>query len=275
MKTDRRGRHGGPNERRDRGREQGRRSPQGGRDTLPPVKGDLLYGRHAVVEALRGRRQPHRLFLAAGIRQEAKVTAIQESAAAASVPSSEVAREVLDQLTGGANHQGVALDASRYPYANVSSASGHMLIALDHLQDPQNLGTLLRTAEACGVGMVLIPTDRAAEVTPSVVNASAGAVEHLAISQVTNMSRTLETLKEAGWWVVGLDSGDDSQDLYAADLPTPTILVVGAEGKGLSPIVRRSCDLVVRLPMRGRIESLNAATAGSVALFELTSRHFK
>jgi 23S rRNA (guanosine2251-2'-O)-methyltransferase len=147
-----------------------------------------------------------------------------------------------------------------------------MVIALDHLQDPQNLGTLLRAAEACGVGLVLIPADRAAEVTPAVVNASAGAVEHLVISRVTNLARELDDLKANGWWVAGLDHGNASQNLYDAEVPTPTVIVLGAEGKGISPNVRRRCDLIVRLPMQGKIESLNAATAGSVVLFELMSR---
>ena len=200
------------------------------------------------------------------------MAAIEQSAAVRSVPRSELPRDVLGQLTDGANHQGVALDASRYPYVDVSAAAGDLLMALDHLQDPQNLGTLLRTAEACAVGLVLIPADRAANVTPAVVNASAGAVEHLTISRVTNLARELDVLKQRGWWVVGLDHGENAQPLFETDVPTPTVLVVGAEGKGLSPNVRRRCDLLVRLPMQGKIESLNAATAGSVVLFELVSR---
>lgn len=211
-------------------------------------------------------------MLAAGIRPEPRVAAIQKAAAASGVPDIEVARDVLDQLTNGANHQGVALDASCYPYSDAEAPDGGMVIALDHLQDPQNLGTLLRAAEACGVGLVLIPADRAAEVTPAVVNASAGAVEHLVISRVTNLARELDDLKANGWWVAGLDHGNASQNLYDAEVPTPTVIVLGAEGKGISPNVRRRCDLIVRLPMQGKIESLNAATAGSVVLFELMSR---
>lgn len=224
-----------------------------------------------MAEALKGKRQAHRIWFASGVRQDAKIAAIQQLATGRTVPAGELPRDVLDELTHGANHQGVALDASRYPYTD-GPATGKMVIALDHLQDPQNLGTLLRTAEACSVDLVLIPADRAAEVTPAVVNASAGAVEHLAISMVTNLARELETLKSQGWWVIGLDQGEDSLELYRTEIPSPTVLVIGAEGKGLSPNVRRRCDLVVSLPMQGKIESLNAATAGSVVLFELTSR---
>jgi 23S rRNA (guanosine2251-2'-O)-methyltransferase len=185
-----------------------------------------------------------------------------------------MARADLDGMTGFANHQGVALEASTYPYApfeEVLESPGTVLI-LDHLQDPQNFGTLLRAAEATGVAGVLIPRDRTVEVTPAVVNASSGAVEHLSVAQVPNLARAIEDLKTAGWWAAALDTGQDAVDLFRADIPTPVALVVGAEGPGVSPNVRRHCDLVLEIPMVGRVASLNAATAGSVALFELLRR---
>lgn len=271
---ERHGRRGGPTGRVSRGHEQRRRQQRAShRDSgnLPAIRGDLLYGRNAVAEALRGRRQPYQLLLAAGIRRDAKIDAIEGMAAAAFVPKQEVPRDALDQLTNRANHQGVALDASTYPYADTDLADGQVLIALDHLQDPQNVGTLLRAAEACGVGLVLIPSDRAAEITPAVVNASSGAVEHLPISRVTNLSRELDSLKQRGWWVIGLEQGEQSSDIYHTDVPLPAVVVIGAEANGLSPNVRRRCDLTVHLPMRGKIDSLNAATAGAVALFHLTA----
>ncbi len=280
MRTERRGRRGESSDRAGRRPDQQQQQPRqrspASRSTggdLPQIRGDLLYGRNAVAEALRGRRQPYRLFLASGIRNDAKVTAISEMARGATIPVIEIGREVLDKITNGSNHQGVALDASRFPYVETDREASGIMIALDHLQDPQNLGTLLRAAEACGAGLVLIPADRAAEVTPAVVNASAGAVEHLAISRVTNLARELDSHKEQGWWVVGLDQGNDSESLYEADIPMPAILVVGAEGKGISPNVRRRCDVIIRLPMEGKVESLNASTAGAVALFDLTFRH--
>jgi 23S rRNA (guanosine2251-2'-O)-methyltransferase len=181
---------------------------------------------------------------------------------------------MLDDLTHGANHQGVVLEAAAYPYAALDDAlaAPGTLLLLDHLHDPQNLGTLLRAAEASGVAGVVIPQDRAVAVTPAVVNASAGAVEHLRVAQVPNLARVADQAKERGRWVVGLDTGPDARDLFATDLPSPLALVVGAEGGGIGPNLRRRCDVLVSLPMRGRVASLNAASAGAIALFELLRR---
>lgn len=200
--------------------------------------------------------------------------AIVARAAAIGIPIERPPRPMLDDLTRGANHQGIALEASAYPYAPLDDiiAAGGTVLLLDHLQDPQNLATLLRTAEAAGVAGVVIPRERAVEVTPSVVNASAGAVEHLRVAQVPNLTRAAETLKRGGWWVVGLDTGPSAGDLFTADLPAPVALVVGAEGGGIAPNLRQTCDLLVSLPMRGRVASLNAATAGAIAVFELVRR---
>lgn len=181
---------------------------------------------------------------------------------------------MLDDLTTGANHQGVALETSPFPYAalgDLLDRSGTLLV-LDHLQDPQNFGTLLRAAEASGVAGVVLPQDRAVGVTAAVVNASAGAVEHLHIARVPNLARALDGIKERGWWVVGLAAGPDAVALFTANLPSPITLVVGSEGSGIGPNVARRCDLMVSLPMRGVVASLNAATAGSIALFELLRR---
>jgi 23S rRNA (guanosine2251-2'-O)-methyltransferase len=238
------------------------------------LRGELLYGRNGVMEALRGRRRLHRLFVAEGIRQDERMRAILDAANAESVPIEEVPRLLLNDTTQGANHQGLALDAGEFVYAAVDDfarAPGAVLV-LDHLQDPQNFGTLLRAAEAAGVAGVVIPQDRAVAVTPSVVNASAGAVEHLAVARVPNLARALDELKERERWVVGLDAGAGSSDLYQTDVPVPVALVVGAEGSGIGPNVRRRCDLLVSLPMRGQVASLNAATAGAIALFELVRR---
>jgi len=188
------------------------------------------------------------------------------------IESRTIPRDALDRATEGANHQGVALDAGPYRYADLDLAPagpGAMILALDHVQDPRNLGTLLRTADACGVGRVLIPTDRAVVVTPAVVNASAGAVEHLQVSLVTNLARTLDDLKSAGWWVVGLEAHVEATDLFQTTIPRPVVLVIGSEGDGIGRNVLRRCDLLVRLPMRGQVSSLNAATAASVALYHL------
>lgn len=261
MRTDRPGRPGARNN----------PSPRSPRER---PSGDLLYGRNGVSEALRGRRTPKRLYVASGIKEDQRVRELLDAAARRGVPIERIQRNELDEMTAGANHQGVALAASAYPYAAFEEIARRpgTVIVLDHLQDPQNLGTLLRAAEAADVAGVVIPRDRAAEVTPAVVNASAGAVEHLLLAQQPNLVHALEELKETGRWALALDTGPDAGDLFSADLPLPAVLVVGAEGTGVSQRVRRACDLVVQIPMAGRVASLNAATAGSIALFELVRR---
>jgi len=139
---------------------------------------------------------------------------------------------------------------------------------LDHLQDPQNVGTLLRTAEAVGVHGVLLPGRRAAEITPAVVNASAGAVEHLQVVVVTNVAQSIAEIQRAGVWVAGLEDDPAAQLYDEADLDLPLAIVVGAEGPGLARLTRERCDFLLRLPMRGQIASLNAAVAGSIMLYQ-------
>lgn len=235
---------------------------------------EALYGRNAVAEALRGRRQLRRLFVAQGVRDDERLRSILAAAEDRRVEIERVPRPLLDDLTRGANHQGLALEAEGFPYSMVEDIipeEGTVLV-LDHLQDPQNLGTLLRAAEAAGVAGVVIPQNRAVAVTPAVVNASAGAVELLRVAIVPNLVRAIDATKAAGRWAVALDAGEDATDLFAADLPTPIVLIVGGEGEGIGQLVRSHCDLVVSLPMRGRIGSLNAATAGAIALYELLRR---
>jgi 23S rRNA (guanosine2251-2'-O)-methyltransferase len=265
LRTERPGRPGARNDARPRG-------PQ-----LPPVTRpdeELVYGRNGVVEALRGRRKARKLFIASGIKEDPRIRDAVNAASQRGLPIERPERRVLDELTAGANHQGLALVASRYPYATleqVIEGDGTVLI-LDHLQDPQNLGTLIRAADAAAVAGIVIPRDRAAEITPAVVNASAGAVEHVLVAQEANLVRAIEALKQRGRWVLALDTGERALDLFTADLPLPAALVVGSEGSGVTPIVRKACDLVVAIPMTGKVASLNAATAGSIALFELVRR---
>jgi 23S rRNA (guanosine2251-2'-O)-methyltransferase len=184
----------------------------------------------------------------------------------------------LDEMTNGANHQGVAAVAAEFNYTNwpillerVRNAGPRaLLLILDSLQDPQNFGTLLRTAEAIGVTGVVMPEHRAVGVTPAVCNASSGAVEWLRVSRVANLSRVVEDLKDANVWVYALAGDDPEARPYArADLTGPVALVVGSEGHGVGTLLRRRCDGALALPMRGRIESLNAAVAGSVVLYEV------
>jgi 23S rRNA (guanosine2251-2'-O)-methyltransferase len=236
---------------------------------------ETLYGRHAVLEALRaGRRRAWRVLLAEGAQERDTVAEIMDAARQRGVPVQRVRRGELDRL-GTADHQGVALEVTPYPYVVLvdvlaaAEARGEppFLLLLDRVQDPQNVGTLLRTAEAVGVAGVVIPERRAAGITPAVSNASAGAVEHLSVAQVTNLAQTIAELKQAGVWVVGLERTAGALPYDEADLTGPLALVVGSEGEGLSRLVRERCDWLVMLPMRGRVTSLNAAVAGSIVLY--------
>lgn len=270
MRTDRRDRPGARNS----GFRPARSERSPSRPDSPRADGDLLYGRNAVSEALAGRRRLRTLLLAEGIREDDRTRRLLETARRLTLPIEIVPRIFLDQRTAGANHQGVALETAGYVYSTFEEIVEHpgTVLILDHLQDPQNFGTLLRAAEATGVSGVIIPRDRTVDITPAVVNASSGAVEHLRVTRVPNLARAIGDLKDAGWWSAALDTGDDAVDLFSADIPLPVALVVGAEGEGVSANVRKHCDLVLSLPMVGRVASLNAATAGSIALFELLRR---
>lgn len=235
-------------------------------------EGDLLYGRHAVLEALRaGRRRVHRIYLAGNAGQTGIVAEIIAAARLAGCPVAEAPRHILERA-GAVNHQGVVAEAGTYPHADLEdllrlhNGSARLFLALDHLQDVQNLGTLLRTAEAMAVTGVILPERRAAGITPAAVNASAGAVEHIPVALVTNLTQALERLKSAGVWIAGLDNSPGAISLPEADLTGPLALVVGAEGAGLSRLVREHCDWRLAIPMYGKVASLNAAVAGSIAL---------
>jgi 23S rRNA (guanosine2251-2'-O)-methyltransferase len=213
------------------------------------------------------------LLLAEGVRQSDLIDEVCAAAGRLGVPVRRVPRGDLERL--GEAHQGIGLEVGAYPYVSLDDllravqrqAEPVRFLALDHVQDPHNLGALLRTAEVVGVHGVLIPDRRAAAVTPAVVSASAGASEHMRLAQVTNLVRSLEALKDAGLWVVGLDAGPGSRPYHTVDLDMPLVLLVGAEGQGVSRLVRRVCDVLISLPMRGHIESLNASVAGGIAMY--------
>lgn len=234
---------------------------------------EWIYGRNAVYETLRaGRRQLHRLRVAEGLQQSERLKQIHDLAAKRKLAVQQIPRKELDGL--GENHQGVALQAEEYPYAHLgllldrakSSSTEPFFLILDTLQDPQNLGTLLRTAEVVGVHGVILPLRQTATVTPAVVNASSGASEHLLIAQ-QNLAQAIDELKRANVWVMGLEGGPQAEPVERVRLDGALALVVGSEGEGMRRLVRESCDVLMRLPMRGQIESLNAAVAGSIALY--------
>jgi 23S rRNA (guanosine2251-2'-O)-methyltransferase len=237
---------------------------------------DVLYGRNSVFEALRAGRAIRRLLIADGAHGLDNLVA---EARRLRVPYEILDRRELDGRAGD-HHQGVIAEAEPFTYAHpddlltAADARGEppLLLALDSLQDPQNFGTLLRTAQAVGAHGVLLPEHRAVGVTPAVSNASAGAVEHLRVARVTNLARSLGQLKSRGLWVYGL-SGDAENSYWEVDLSGPLALVVGSEGSGLGRLVREACDLLVRIPMAdGAIQSLNASVAGSLVLYEARRR---
>lgn len=236
---------------------------------------DYIWGRYPVLEALRSRRRVHRVMIAQGPKDPA-LTAVMDQARRIGVPVETASRRHLDDLSHNANHQGVMAITAPRQYADVDeilarAAALHeepLVLALDAIQDVQNLGSLIRTAEIVGAHGVILPEHRAAGLTPAVDKTSAGAVEFLPVAQVTNMTRALDDLKKRGLWCIGLD-GDAETTFDKANLTGPIALVVGSEGKGITRLVREHCDLLIRIPMRGRIASLNAAVAGSIALYEI------
>ena len=234
---------------------------------------DYLYGRHAILEALRAERPIEEILIARGVHSHGALSEIVTLAKTAGVPMHGIARDELDRMVQ--NHQGIVARIPDFEYVDIEEllavalARGEpaFLLLLDSVQDPQNFGTLLRTAEAVGVHGVVIAERRAVGVTPAVVKTSAGAVHYLKIARVTNLARTIEALKRANVWVIGIENTPEAQDLARADFKIPLALVLGSEGEGLGRLVREKCDFLVRLPMWGKIESLNVAVAGSIVLF--------
>jgi 23S rRNA (guanosine2251-2'-O)-methyltransferase len=236
----------------------------------------IIYGINPVLEALKADRSwVNKIIIAEG-RQGTPLKRIQQLARQKGVPVQVRVKAVLTKLTGRENHQGVVGLLAGYPYSTLDdllrasrSRPGRVcILVLDGIEDPQNLGSLIRTAEACGVTGVILPKDRAAGVTPAVVKVSAGAAVHTPVVRVTNLVNALEELKKEGFWIVGADSRAE-KSLYAMRFDMNVGLVIGGEGRGIRPLVLEKCDFVVSIPMKGKISSLNAAVAGAVVLFEI------
>ena len=250
-------------------------------ETRGTGRGEWLYGRRPVVESLRaGRRHFFELRILEGaLREGAGDTDLDEIldlAYASGAAVIKTDRRDFENLLGPVNHQGVALRAGGYPYGDfdqllsaVEEDPQAIILVLDHIEDPQNVGSLLRTADAAGVTGVILPEDRSAGVTAAAVRASAGASEHLCVVKVVNLGRAIDALKEAGCWMTGLDWGDDAKPCSKIDFDGRCGLVVGNEGHGIGRLVREKCDFIGYLPMKGRVSSLNASVAGGVALYEI------
>ena len=239
--------------------------------------GEWIYGRNPVEEALAaGRRTATEIVLPPPAHDDDQLARIRDEAHARRIAVRTMDRDRLDRLVRFGHHQGVALKVSGYPYVSldeiVSAAADEenaLVVLLDHVEDPQNLGSVLRTACAAGAAGVVIPEDRACGVTPAAVRASAGGAEHLRVAKVVNLVRAMEELKDAGFWITGLDMGEGARPYDEVDFKGKAALVVGAEGAGLSRLVRTKCDFIAELPMPGGFESLNAGVAAGIAIYEV------
>jgi 23S rRNA (guanosine2251-2'-O)-methyltransferase len=223
----------------------------------------ILYGRNPVKEALRGRRahSVKDVWASAGAAREPWLADVKLRIGSA---------EEIERRCGSSAHQGVCAEVGSYPYVSAGELLAKpdpLLVALDQVQDPQNLGSICRTAECAGAGGVVIPERRAAEVTPAVCKASAGAVEHLRIARVRNMADFLAEAREAGCWCYGASAGEGAVPYDAPDYSGGVVLVLGSEGDGLRPRVAAACDQLVALPLLGRMQSLGVSAAASAALY--------
>lgn len=241
---------------------------------------EIIYGINPILEALRSERQGLNKILLAEGKEGGPIRLLRQLAREKGIPVQVSPKEALDRLAGSGHHQGILGFTAASSYSTwddlldrVRSAQGKAIVlVLDSIEDPQNLGSLIRTAEACGVRGVILPKDRAAGITPAVVKASAGAVAHLPIVRVTNLASTLEELKKEGFWIVGADSRAE-KSLYELKFDMNVGVIIGGEGKGVRPLLLKKCDYTVSIPMKGKVSSLNAGIAGAVILFEVLRQH--
>lgn len=240
--------------------------------------GEWIYGRNPVEEVLAaGRRTCSEVILPpASPDEDDQIRRIRDEAQGRRLVIRAMERDQLDRLTRFGHHQGCAIKTTGYPYvgfeeivADAAADENALVVALDHLEDPQNVGSILRTACAVGATGVIIPEDRACGITPAAVRASAGGAEHLKVAHVVNLPRAMADLKDAGLWFTGLDWGADAKPYTKIDFKGRVGLVIGAEGAGISRLVRETCDFIAELPMPGEIESLNAGVAAAVCLYEM------
>lgn len=236
-------------------------------------KHDLTFGRHSVMESLQ-QGHGNKLYIQSDLKSD-KITSFKEEAKRQSVPVSFVPKQKLDQMTNNGNHQGVALTVSPYQYYDLqelihkgfAKKEDPVFLMLDGIEDPHNLGSMMRTADASGIDGIIIAKHRAVGITPIVAKTSTGAVEHVPVARVTNLTQAVNTLKENGFWAFGTDmKGMDYQDFE----PTgPIVIVIGNEGKGMSPRLKKEMDGLLTIPMVGHVQSLNASVAAGLLMYEV------
>ncbi|PZD96905.1 23S rRNA (guanosine(2251)-2'-O)-methyltransferase RlmB [Paenibacillus sambharensis] len=236
---------------------------------------EWITGKHPVMEALRAGREINKIWIAEQSQRSLTQPIIAE-AKNRGIIVQFVDKRKLDQMVQGVPHQGVVAQAAAYRYAELDEileaarAKGEepFILLLDEIEDPHNLGSILRTAECTGVHGVIIPKRRSASLTPTVSKTSAGAVEYIPVARVTNLAQTIDRLKDQGVWIAGTDV-TDAQEVYRANFNLPLALVIGNEGKGIGRLIREKCDFLVKLPMHGRLNSLNASVAAGVLMYEV------
>jgi 23S rRNA (guanosine2251-2'-O)-methyltransferase len=236
---------------------------------------DLIYGRHPVLSALKNQRSLNRIWITPRLRYDPSFHHLILQAKDHGTVIDEVEPKRLDQITDGANHQGVAAQTTPYEYIELpelieqaKSVTDPVIIVADGITDPHNLGAIIRTAEAIGAQGLVIPQRRASGITSTVVKVAAGALESFSVARVVNLSRALEQLKEAGFWIYGT-AATGSEPLHTVSFSGPIVLVVGSEGEGLGMLTQRSCDVLVSIPLQGKTPSLNASVAAGMALYEI------
>lgn len=239
------------------------------------MREDLIEGRNAVIEALRSDRTIEQIWVASG-DTKGSINVILALAKEKGIVVKEMDRRKIDQVSETGNHQGVIAYISPYKYYNTkdildyarSKGEKPFILILDEIEDPHNFGAIIRTAEVCGVHGIIIPKRRNVGVTPTVYKSSAGAIEYMRIAKVSNINNTIDELKKEGIWVYGADMSTESF-CYATDLTGPIALVIGSEGKGISKLTREKCDVIIKIPMVGKITSLNASVAGGILMYEI------
>jgi 23S rRNA (guanosine2251-2'-O)-methyltransferase len=241
---------------------------------------EIICGINPVKEALRGTRKIFELFIADGTADQ-RVGKLSEMAGEKNIPTRRRSKVDITRLAGTDHHQGVALRIESFSYADLDDVltawkekgGDAIIVILDGIQDPHNLGALVRSAASAGAECVIIPRDRAAGVTATAEKVAAGAAETIPIAQVTNIAVTLEQLKDAGFWIYGADE-KSGHSLYSQKLTGNIALVIGGEGEGIRPLVRKKCDVVFSIPLAGGVGSLNASVAGGIAMFEAVRQRF-
>ncbi|MCP4021447.1 MAG: 23S rRNA (guanosine(2251)-2'-O)-methyltransferase RlmB [Desulfobacteraceae bacterium] len=248
----------------------------------PAEKTEILFGFHSVFEAIRAKKRRFHRLLVSGKKGTARADKIIRMAQQNRIEIDTIRPDILDKMTNQGKHQGVALEVSAFPVNKGTDIIPRIqadeapcfILVVEHLEDPHNLGALIRTALCAGVDYIMIPKDRSVRPTPTVSRSSAGAMEHAQIFLMTNTAAILKILKKENVWVAGMDA-DGTSSLFESDLTGNLALVIGGEHKGIRPLVKKTCDFLLSIPMTGKVNSLNASVAGAIAMYEAHRQRIK